>query len=93
MQVDPIKPKLELPGTKPLKLTCDEPLSMFAFKFKLRRYTEVGDVAYHDIEKYKQETVAAIYLAEEAAAEAAAGKQAGARHPSTSQLNLSRSCH
>ena len=38
MQVDPIKPRLKLPGTKRLKLKCDEPFSRFAFKFKLRRY-------------------------------------------------------
>jgi hypothetical protein len=38
VQVDPIKPNLKLPGTERLKLTCDELLSTFAFKFKLRRY-------------------------------------------------------
>ena len=38
MQVDPIKPKLNAPGTKHLKLKCDELLSNFAFKFSLRRY-------------------------------------------------------
>ena len=37
MQVDPIKPKSKAPGTKRLKLKCDEPLSNFAFKFNLRR--------------------------------------------------------
>jgi hypothetical protein len=41
VQVDPIKPKLTLPGTKRSKLNCDEPLSNFAFKFELRRYAEV----------------------------------------------------
>ena len=40
MHVDPIKPKLNLPGTKRLKLKCDELLSTFAFKIKLRRYTK-----------------------------------------------------
>ena len=40
MQVYPIKPKLKLPGTKRLKPKCDEPLSKFTFKFKLRRYTK-----------------------------------------------------
>jgi hypothetical protein len=40
VQVDPIKPKFKLPGTKRLKLKRDEPLSNFAFKFKLRRYNE-----------------------------------------------------
>jgi len=38
VQVDPIKPKLKLPGTKRLKLKCDEALSNFAFKIKLHRY-------------------------------------------------------
>ena len=28
------------PGTKRLKLQCDEPLSDFAFKFNLRRYNQ-----------------------------------------------------
>jgi hypothetical protein len=41
VQVDPIKPTLEPPGTKGLKLTYDEPLSKFAFNFSLRRYTKV----------------------------------------------------
>ena len=36
-----MKPKLKLPGTKRLKLKCDEQLSKFAFKFKLRRYIKV----------------------------------------------------
>ena len=39
VQVDPIIPKLKLPGTKRLKLNWDEPLSNFAFKFNLRRHT------------------------------------------------------
>jgi hypothetical protein len=37
-QVEPIKPTLKLPGTKRLKLECDEPISKFALKFNLRRY-------------------------------------------------------
>ena len=41
MQVDPIKPTLKAPGTKRLKMKHDEPLSNFAFKLNLRRYTEV----------------------------------------------------
>jgi cation-transporting ATPase 13A1 len=32
------KPTSKLPGTKRLKLKCDDPLSKFAFKLKLRRY-------------------------------------------------------
>jgi len=39
VQVDPIKPTLKAPGIKLcIKLTCDKPLSNFAFKFNLRRY-------------------------------------------------------
>ena len=38
MQVDPSKPTLKAPGTKHLKLKCDELLSSFALKIKLRRY-------------------------------------------------------
>ena len=34
--VDPVKPTLKTPGTKRLKLKCDEPLLKFAFKFNLR---------------------------------------------------------
>ena len=41
MQVDPIKAKLKAPGTVLLKLKCDEPLSIFAFKFNLRHYNKV----------------------------------------------------
>ncbi len=41
VQVDPIKPTLKAPGTKRLKLEYDEPLSNFAFKFNLRRYSPV----------------------------------------------------
>jgi len=43
VQVDPIKPKLTPPGTKQLTIRCDELLSIFAFKFNLRRYTEDED--------------------------------------------------
>ena len=39
MQVDPMKPKLKLPGTKRLKPRCDTLLSTHAFNFSLRRYT------------------------------------------------------
>ena len=42
MQVDPIKPMLKPPGTKRLKLNCDEPLSSFAFTFNVRPYTKVA---------------------------------------------------
>jgi len=33
-----MKPTFKAPQSKLLKLECDEPLSNFAFKFKLRRY-------------------------------------------------------
>jgi hypothetical protein len=54
VQVDPIKPKLEPPGTKRLKPKCDIPVSTSAFKFNLRRYSqldasmpvEAGDTLY-----------------------------------------------
>ena len=36
-----MKPVLNLPGTKRLKLRYDEPLSNFAFDFNLRRYNAV----------------------------------------------------
>jgi len=39
VQLDPIKPKLKLPGTERLKLICDELLSKFAFNFNLGRYS------------------------------------------------------
>ena len=38
MQVDPIKPTLKAPGTKPLKLKYGKLVSNFAFNFNLRRY-------------------------------------------------------
>ena len=40
MQVDPIKPTSNAPGTKRLRLKSDEPLLSFAFNSNLRRYTE-----------------------------------------------------
>jgi len=36
--VDPIKPTLEAPGSKHLKLEHEKLLSIFALKFNLRRY-------------------------------------------------------
>jgi len=38
VQVDPIKPTLNAPGPKPLKLKCDKLLSTCAFKSNLRRF-------------------------------------------------------
>jgi hypothetical protein len=39
VQVDPVKPALKPLGTKRLKLIYDGPLSKFAFKLSLHRYT------------------------------------------------------
>jgi hypothetical protein len=39
VQADPMQPKLKVPGTKRLTQKCDEPLSSFAFKSNLRRYS------------------------------------------------------
>ena len=49
MQVDPIKPTLKPPGTQRLKLKYDEPLSNFAFKFNLRRYTKDYQLVLHKV--------------------------------------------
>ena len=40
VQVDPTKSTLKAPGIKLLNLKDDKPLSNFAFKFNLRRYTK-----------------------------------------------------
>ena len=40
VQVNPIIPKLKPPGTKLLKLNCDELLSTSAITFNSRRYTK-----------------------------------------------------
>jgi len=45
VQVEPIKSKLNAPGTKRLKLKYDIMLSSFAFSFNLRRYTATGAAA------------------------------------------------
>ena len=39
MHVEPMKPMFKPPGTTRLKLKCDEPLSIFDFRFNLRRYS------------------------------------------------------
>jgi len=46
VQVDPIKPSEKAPGTKRLRLKCDELVSSFAFKFDLRRYTMAPGTAW-----------------------------------------------
>ena len=43
MQVDPVKPNLKPPGTKRLKLNCDELRSTSAFKFNMRRFMMKDD--------------------------------------------------
>jgi hypothetical protein len=40
VQLETMKPVLEAPGIKRLKLNCDELISNFAFKFNLRRYNK-----------------------------------------------------
>ena len=56
MQVDPINPTLKAPGTKRLKLTCDETLSIFAFKFNLRRHTKEAEGAVRvELRKLKEQ--------------------------------------
>jgi hypothetical protein len=42
VQADPMKPKLQPPGTKRLKVKCNMLLSAPAFKFNLRHYAEVA---------------------------------------------------
>jgi hypothetical protein len=44
VQIDPMKLKLKLPGTRRLKLKCDILLSTSAFKFNLRRYIKCENV-------------------------------------------------
>ena len=39
VQVVPIEPTLNAPGTKRLPPKCDEPISNYAVKFKMRRYS------------------------------------------------------
>jgi len=37
---------LKAPGTKRLKVQCDEPVSSFAFKFNLRHYSMMAMLTY-----------------------------------------------
>ena len=55
-----MKPTLKAPGTKLLKLKYDEPLSIFAFKFNLRRYITEWNGA--ELESYLIE-ISALILA------------------------------
>ena len=77
VQVDPIKPTLKAPGSKPLKEKCDKVLSIFAFKFNLSRYTtaivdERIDKRFEDMETMLRE------MREEGRAE---GVNAGRKQP------------
>jgi hypothetical protein len=54
VQVDPIKPKLKLPGSKHLKLKYDKPLSNFAFTFNLRRYSMATQVGRRGDERWEE---------------------------------------
>jgi len=53
VQFDPIIPTLKAPGTKRLKLKCDEPLSNFAFNINLRRCNKAlaSDETEMDVER------------------------------------------
>jgi len=42
VQVDPVKPTLNAPGTQRLKLKDDRPLSSYGFEINLRRSTKVS---------------------------------------------------
>ena len=48
MQVDPLEPVWTAPGTNLLTLEYDEPLSISAFNFHLRRYAKGRDKAVVD---------------------------------------------
>jgi len=81
VQVDPIKPTLKEPGTKPLKLKYNDLLSSFAFEGNLRRYMKEAE---EDAEWSQLDA-----LAERMAAPAAAPATPGRGLPSlTSKLNL-----
>jgi len=54
VQVDPMKRKLKAPGAKRLKLKYDEPLSIFAFKCILHRYTMVAGAALAELGRLRQ---------------------------------------
>ena len=88
MQVDPIKPTLEAPGCKRLKLQYVKLLSNFAFNFNLRRYSAgaqvTGSYVMGGVRVGANATVSAALLCEGAVVHAGRGL-----HSPTSQLNLS----
>ena len=45
MQIDPVKPMLNQPESKRLKLKCDKLLSTIGFNFNLRRHTKGAENA------------------------------------------------
>jgi len=73
VQVDPITPILEPPGTQRLKVMYNELLSSFAFKFNLHRYikAEAVVVARLKAEAEADEAAEATRLKAEAEAERA----------------------
>ena len=81
MQVDPIKPTLKAPVSKRLKLYYNEPPSIFAFEFNLRRYTEVANLSREVLQlenKFTLDVPAATAAAAASASAAAAAASASA---------------
>ena len=80
LQVDPIRLTLKAPGTKRLKLICDELLSSLAFNLNLRRYIMFSLLTRHTqgatlpFIQYVG-TMAAVEAIQEAADEALANSQ------------------
>ena len=87
VQVDPIKPKLNPPGTERLKLNCGVLLSASAFKLNLRRYTMVSTDAHRVLAMLDFPAVAAFPNASDMSFIVHGGR---GLHSSTSHLNLSR---
>ena len=54
MQVDPINPTSKAPGTKHMKLKCDDLLSNLAFNFNLRRYNEGSSLTFDKLYLLRQ---------------------------------------
>jgi hypothetical protein len=90
MQVDPIKHTLNAPGTTRLKVKCDELVSSFAFKFKLRRYTEAAKMA-STVARESKERAQQVEANRQRLARTAA--EAGPGHSSPFQLNRSISVY
>jgi hypothetical protein len=84
VQVAPMKPKSKPPGTKRLKLKHDEPLSNFAFKFDMRRYSVGAPPPRRDWCSARE--VGGV-VGRRARPQSGQGR---GLHSSTSQLNVSR---